>query len=306
MNRRTTRDRLWMATTLVAAMAIAGVSSTPVASAAADVAPTAAAVYDWLDQRDTAGDSRARAIRKAMDRYLEKRGLRLAELPRVEGRMERQGGKYRRLRIERYAPWTTEITNETEVKGPKALEEFRKNRHAALRAVASKHGDRKIEVVVTPDRFRPVGAFWSGLGCGSCEIISVVADVWVDEAWMMEVGLMGTADEPLKGGMGSIREELLAEAESALDLYKGVHPSDLSMTMRRLRLLVPATRAKQLIGAPDVLVVDTLQDVEDDFAGDAAVVEVKDAARIFRDYARYELGRELVPTTVKPVLQDAN
>jgi hypothetical protein len=51
--------------------------------------------------------------------------------------------------------------------------------------------------------------------------------------------------------------------------------------------------------------VDPLTDVLDRFADRAALVELANAPDVFRDYAEYALGRELVPGEITPELQSA-
>lgn len=260
---------------------------------------TAAQFYALLGERAAAGNPETVELREAIDAYLEERGLTLEDLPPPEQTAERISDGIVTLRLEGFEPWSLTIRNDTEVDDADQLTAYRDLRHAALRSIAGSTPNREIEVAVTPDAFVGIPEFLEALAWeGAVERSR--ADVWRGSDWVMEVG---TQVETARDRLQPVLEE---QVSSTLDLYPDLRLDDLDFTVRQLRLRLPASEAAKMVDADGVLLVDPLTDLLDRFAHRAALVTLANAPDVFRDYAEYALGWELVPGEITPELQSAD
>jgi hypothetical protein len=257
----------------------------PLLMAAAAAAPppeaelTAQELHDLFVERADAGDDEAADAIAAIDAYLAERGLSLDDLPPPTLTVDHVTDGPVVYRLEGRPPWYLDVTNDTTIGSLEQLEAYRTVRHAAVRALAASTPDRVIEVTVSPDTLVGIAELTESLDCG-CVPTHVVADVWRDGAW---VGEGGGADEA----------ELLGMVDGARD-------DGVEATVRRLRLAVPASLAVRLVEAEHVLLVDPVDDIHDRFADRAAMVEVVRMPDVFRAWARFELGVDLVPGAMRP------
>lgn len=260
---------------------------------------SAAQLYALLGEQAAAGNREAVELGEAVDAYLEERGLTLEDLPPPERTAERISDGMVILRLEGFEPWSLTIRNGTEVDDADQLAAYRDLRHAALRSIAGSTPDREIEVAVTPDAFVGISEFLEALAWDGA-VERSRADVWRGSEWVMEAGTqVETAPERLQ----PVLEE---QVSSTLDLYPDLRLDDLDLTVRQLRLRIPASEAAKMVDAEGVLLVDPFTDVLDRFADRAALAELANAPDVFRSYAEYALGRELVPGGITPELQSAD
>ena len=184
------------------------------------------------------------------------------------------------LRLGGFEPWSLTLRNDTEVDDADQSTAYRDLRHAPLRSIAGSTRDREIEVAVAPDAFVGILAFLESIACDAAVERSRAA-VWWGSDWVMEVG---TQVETSRDRLQPVLEE---QVSGTLDFYADLRLDDLDLTVRQLRLRLPASATVGLIDADGVLLVDLLTDVLDRFADRSALVELANAPDVFRDYAEY-------------------
>jgi len=259
-------------------------------------------LYEAVRRAAAAGDTRASEQLAAIDKYLRDGGLTAEALTLPTDRMSRTTIEtVVQLQLEDLGPWRLEIANITEFDNAGALDAYRSARHAALDRLASEDPERLIRVAITPNGPVGIRQLAATLPMGTAGE-RIIVDVYSAEGWLMASGysLDGRA---VRSEGAQLEDETVNSAAVSIDLFPGTDKSELRANVRVLYATMRAAQAVEVSEDSLIYTVDPLTDIEDAFAGRAAIVEVDSVPDIRAAHADLVLGNPVDGERINPALE---
>lgn len=143
-------------------------------------------------------------------------------------------------------------------------------------------------MAISPHGPQDIAALASALPDGTVGERMIV-DAYSSDGWLMSGGY--SVEGRLIASEGELlASELMAHAAPSLDLFPGVERGELRLNVRILYASMSASQAVDVSKSPLVFAVDALTDIEDAFAGRAAIIRADAAPDLRRAHSELVLG----------------
>jgi len=274
--------------------------SAGLATASSDARPPATGqeLYNRIVAAAASGDARAQEQLTAIDTFLQQRRIGADALTVPAGGRASEAMGLVQLSLDDRGPWRIGVSNTTRFASATAVMAYRAARHAALDALAAEDPHREIRVAITPDGPRAVEEIASILPATALGE-RLIVDVFTPDGWLMATGY-DISGRGVKADAAAVATEVIDLAAASIDLFPGVDRRELRTSVRTMYVVMPAASAVDATSHRSIFAVDPLADIEDTYAGRAAIVDVESAPDLREAHARLVLGRPIDENIVSP------